>query len=139
MSIAPTPSLNLQAHSIMPQQMWIVEAVVAGPAHIDGLFLRTVTAADLECAAAELCIHLNPEGSPFGDYFLVATPARLSPQSRRTVRDRTPEHTLICRLTPQSDGRGELTRGPWRPAVTDSRFLTELTWTTDGADADWPA
>lgn len=102
---------------------WNVQAVVVGPQHLDGLAIGSASGSDPTILAERVCAQLPHSDSPFGDFYLLATPAapdRADADESAWVQ----AHAQVSRLQ-RSWQSGRWTPGRWRPVSSEPRFLRE--------------
>jgi len=109
------------------RRRWSVRAVVVGEKHLDALSIGTVTDSDPTVAGERICARLPHGDSPFGDFYLVATPVHIDDRSHHVETDRSLEHAFIAQVH-RPNARRSWTPGRWTPASGDQRFSRDWPW-----------
>ncbi len=106
---------------------WRVRAVVVGATHLDAMSTGSATGTDLTIASERVCGLLPQGDSPFGKFYLVATPHHLDLATKQFETDRTLGHALIC-LVHRPHAKRSWQPGFWTPASSDQRFCRDWPW-----------
>lgn len=115
------PHVGWEEGPVRVKQKWTVQAVVVGPQHLDGLAVGSACGSDPTEVGARVCAQLPHNDSPFGDFYLIATPAIPDPAAIGTESAWIQTHTLLSRVQ-RSRRRGPWAPGRWRLATSDARF-----------------